>query len=327
MIRNIICLFFIVITCTVISCKPQVPSEYLSEKEMEDYLYDYHLAQAMANQSGNPEKNVVAYESAVLKKHGLTRAEVDSSLVYYSRHTQLLHDIYERLAERLKDEAVAMGESESNLGQYGEDAQGDTANIWRGDRALVFAPQQPYNSYSFSIVADTTFHKGDRVILDFNSLFLYQEGNRNGIAVIAVTFGNDSTASNTLNIMGSQHYTTSVEDADSLGIKEVKGYFLLQAPNSPSESLTTLKLMILQNIRLVRMHVRNRIPRDENTPGSIDMHPLPAQPAEPSVQPRNARPIGTVQPVAGRPVPSPNVPPQKMPNRKFAPVPKEDILK
>ena len=32
----------------VVGCKPTVPSDYLSPSEMEDILYDYHLAVAMA---------------------------------------------------------------------------------------------------------------------------------------------------------------------------------------------------------------------------------------------------------------------------------------
>ncbi len=308
------------------SCKPGVPRGYLSESEMEDYLYDYHLAQAMANQSDHPEEHAVAYETAVLKKHGLTQTEVDSSLAYYSRHTRLLHDIYERLAERFKDEALAMGESEASLGQYGEGgSQGDTASIWRAERNMVFMPRQPYNAYSFSIVADTTFHKGDRIILDFNSLFIYQEGNRNGVAVIAVTFGNDSTASNTLNIMGSQHYTTSIDDADSLGVKAVKGYFLLQAPNSQGESLTTLKLMVLQDIRLVRMHVRNRPPR-ATPPAPSPTHAKPVEGAGPVLQPGRAKAVEALHPAAGGPVPRQSAPLKSGPVRA-TPATKEGVRK
>lgn len=326
MTRNMVGLLAVVAALALASCKPGVPRGYLSESEMEDYLYDYHLAQAMANQSGNPEEHAVAYETAVLKKHGLTQAEVDSSLAYYSRHTRLLHDIYEHLAERLKDEAMAMGESESSLGQYGEGGtQGDTASIWRGEGAMVFMPQQPYNAYSFSMVADTTFHKGDRIILDFNSQFVYQEGNRNGMAVLAVTFGNDSTASNTLNIMGSQHYTTSIDDADSLGIKAVKGYFLLQAPNSPGESLTTLKLMVLQDIRLVRMHVRNRPPRTTApVPAATSVRAEPA--TAPSGRSVQGRGVEAVHPVQGRPVPRQSAP---LPGGsvRATPLPKVEVRK
>ena len=40
--------FLILFTLILIGCKPSVPDGVLSPKEMEDVLYDYHLADAMA---------------------------------------------------------------------------------------------------------------------------------------------------------------------------------------------------------------------------------------------------------------------------------------
>ena len=37
----------------VFSCKPQVPDEYIQPDEFEDILYDFHLADGMANGNGD----------------------------------------------------------------------------------------------------------------------------------------------------------------------------------------------------------------------------------------------------------------------------------
>ena len=37
---------------TMASCKPTVPSRYIQPDDMEDLLYDFHVAQAMADESG-----------------------------------------------------------------------------------------------------------------------------------------------------------------------------------------------------------------------------------------------------------------------------------
>ena len=52
-----------------VGCKPTVPSKYISPGELEDLLYDYHLADAMAQQApGDYAENLVAYREAVMKK-------------------------------------------------------------------------------------------------------------------------------------------------------------------------------------------------------------------------------------------------------------------
>ena len=243
------------------SCKPSLPSDVLSEGKMEEILYDYHLTQAAAETERLSSSDMYAYRLAVLRKHGVTQAQFDSSMVYYTRHTELLQKVYENLYDRLNKEAVSLGATVTELEKFGEQsAKGDTANIWNGTRAMVLPAIDPFNYYSFSMVADTSFHKGDRFLLEFDTKFLMQDGMRNGIALLAIQFANDSVTSQMVRPQNSQHYSLMVEDRDSLGIKKVSGYMMFNNPGDPAGSKTTFKLMIIQNIRLIKMHVRDRQP-------------------------------------------------------------------
>lgn len=243
------------------SCKPSLPSDVLSEGKMEEILYDYHLTQAAAETERISSSDMYAYRLAVLRKHGVTQAQFDSSMVYYTRHTELLQKVYENLYDRLNKEAVSLGATVTELEKFGEQsAKGDTANIWNGARAMVLPAIDPFNYYSFSMAADTSFHKGDRFLLEFDTKFLMQDGMRNGVALLAIQFANDSVTSQMVRPQNSQHYSLMVEDRDSLGIKKVSGYMIFNNPGDPSGSKTTLKLMIIQNIRLIKMHVRDRQP-------------------------------------------------------------------
>lgn len=239
-------------------CKPSIPGDIISQGKMEDILYDYHLAMSMANTNGvgDGEKAII-YREAVLRKYDVTAAEFDSSLFYYMRHTELLHKIYNNLGDRLNDEAIALGANANDMRRFGElTSSGDTTNVWNGSTALVFSPLKPVNYYTFEMVADTSYHKGDCIMLDFESHFIYQDGMRDGLAVLAVQFSNDSVASQVMHVQSSQHYSLQVEDRDRIGIKKIKGYFLLSDGSYAfdNSSSTTMKLMFLEKIRMIRMH-------------------------------------------------------------------------
>ena len=256
-------LMALVVAVLMVSCKPSVPSEYIQKGKMENILFDYHLAKVMFEQEGkNDSLTLLAYQESIFEKYDVTRADFDSSMVYYSRHMQLLHEIYEHLGDRLSKELVAQGGVASGLGQYGDEIAGaDTASIWKGDRSIALTPFPISNSYSFEAKADTSFHKGDRIILDFDAQFIYQMGLREATAVLSVTFMNDSVRTESVHISSSSHFHLQIEDSGMLGIKNVRGYFLLS--NGGNGYSSTIRMCLCYNIKLLRMHVKREA---ETTP-------------------------------------------------------------
>ncbi len=243
-------------------CKPSVPSYVLSPDEMEDLLYDYHLADAMAHEAtGEYASNLVAYRTAVLKKYNVTQEKFDTSMVYYMRHTDRLLSIYEHIADRMQRQAVTLGTSSGELARLSSySATGDTANIWTAEKSIVLIPNRPYNVYSYSLPVDTSFHKGDSFILNMKSDFIFQDGVRDGIAVLAVVYANDSVVSRMTHISFSTNVTIRIDNPDTLAIKELKGYFLLNNGNQSNSSSTTLRVMCLSNIHLLRCHPTKTAP-------------------------------------------------------------------
>lgn len=262
-------------------CKPTTPSGIIPPGEMTDLLYDYHLADAMATSAkGGFAKNVYLYREAVLRKYKVTQAEFDSSMVYYWRHADQLEDIYEDLSARLEDESRAMGSNAALL----SGASGDSANVWSGQRDIILLPTQPYNVFSFDMKTDSTFHRGDQVMLSFNSDFIFQDGIRDAVVVLAVTFTNDSVCQRISHVSSSMPSTITIDDADSLGYKKVSGFFMLSKNDQPGSSMTTLQLACISNIRLFRLRPKNRpaqapvpdrIPVNATLPDSQRMRPSP----------------------------------------------------
>ena len=204
--------------------------------------------------SGEPT-TMIAYKTAVLKKNGVSEAEFDSSMVYYTRHTRLLQKIYESLSTRLSKEALALGASASEINQYSlNSANGDTTNVWTGERSIVFSPYRPFNLSSFTLKTDTTYKAGDNLWLNFDTQFIYQDGSREAIAMLSVKFNNDSVSSQHVYVSTPNHYTLQLSDDKHVGIKEIKGYFILNKGNSSDAYSTSFKLMIISNISLIRIH-------------------------------------------------------------------------
>ena len=241
--------------CLMAACKPGVPREFLQPREMENILYDFHIADGMAIAEGDYSDVAfrrLAYREAVLRKHQVTKAQFDSSLVYYYRHTERLHDIYGNLAKRLDAEAVALGASANELSQFGGAvSQGDTATVWNYRQTVVLMPQAPYNTISFDVKADTAYHEGDKMILSFDTRFIYQDGSRNGVAYLTVCFKNDSIATQVVHLGGDMHFNLQITDDKRIGIKTARGFIHLGRDNSNSPSL---RMLSVTNMKLLRMH-------------------------------------------------------------------------
>ncbi len=256
-----ICKSFVVVVFAVLSivgCKPGIPDKYLQPDEMADILYDYHLAEGIANGSMQDTRDTIAlrtFRASILRKHGVSQADFDSSLVYYTRHTKLLEDIYTKLVDRFNSESVALGGASM---QFGDDiASSDTTNIWGQASSFVLTPFAAANRLTFNLQADSSFYAGDRFMLDFDAAFIYQDGMRDASVVLAVTYANDSTEYVNNSVMSSSHFHLQIDNSGRLPIKSVRGFWLLSSDRSmPSSSQTTLKLLVVSNVKLIRMHTK-----------------------------------------------------------------------
>lgn len=243
------------LACLVASCKPTVPDEYIQPEDMEDILYDYYITQALAGQGQGREAisyNKNMYYYAVLKKHGVTEADFDSSLVYYYLNADRLYDIYVHLSERIGNEAMALGASVGEFNKYSNlSADGDTADIWRESTSLVLMPIPPYDKLTFTIKADSTFKRGDSFLLNFKGDFMYQAGTKDAVVYVAVHYGNDSVSTHVNRVGVSGISQLRIPGDKNNDIKSIDGFIYLSRGNDDSQ---TLKLMFISQIQFVRFH-------------------------------------------------------------------------
>ena len=89
---------FMVLGALLVSCGKDIPEDIIQPAEMEDLLYDYHISVSMGADLPNVT-NVErdALKNYALKKHNVSRALFDSSMVWYTRHADFLYEIYSKL--------------------------------------------------------------------------------------------------------------------------------------------------------------------------------------------------------------------------------------
>jgi len=250
------------VAVVLVSCKPSVPEQYIQPDDMEDLIYDYHLAQGIASQeNGNPDYNNKLTFELVLKKYGYTKAEFDSSLVYYYTRADRLQEIYKHVTTRLDEEAELYGADVNRAPISANSLGGDTTDVWKGKKSLMLLNDRPYHLYQFSQQADTAFHSGDSFMLNLNTTWLMQQGNRQAAVYMAITYENDSITK--------QYATISTSGTTSLRIpyckervKEIKG-FMMCGMRPSNEEANKLCLLFINNIQLFRL-------RHKTNPQAVD---------------------------------------------------------
>ena len=96
-----------VLTVCLSGCRPK---GILHSWEMRHILVDLHKTDALLqtyNLSQASPEDKALYYAQVLQKHGVTQAEFDSSLVWYTAHPQLFDKIYPKVLADLKAEEDA----------------------------------------------------------------------------------------------------------------------------------------------------------------------------------------------------------------------------
>lgn len=249
--KRLLLLSTLLLMLALTSCTVRRPHGILSKSKLEKVLYDYHLARMMGMLSGDSaDFREHLYTDAVLQKYKITQAELDTSLLWYSRHTDDLYNVYENIQKRLDVEARTMGAATSASNVFARlSSTGDTANVWNGSASYILTSKNFNNRFSFYLRADTSFYPEDRFLWHFNSHFVFSSGSRNATASLSVWYDNDSVSSQTQRVFGEGDFSIEVKAVAGHKIKAVSGFVYLNVPWSEDQ-----KLLIITQPSLVRYH-------------------------------------------------------------------------
>lgn len=262
--KNILLLFLV--SLIVMACENITrPAGVLSAGDFEDVLYDIHMSHYL--EFDKPVGDTLSYEAHryaltldVLKKHDVTQAEWDSSMVYYTRHSPQLKEIYDNLYERLSLVAESSGASVG-------DGSTDSTDIWKSDRQLLLTSQRSNCTMQWTIKTDTLLKAGDKLCLEYLLLFLNKQTQNRLMTVLTIRLNNDSVI--VRNQVSSQTgiYSMNIEDDKKIGIKSVSGYFMLMHPQTAmlgnvedAKQINNTQIVEVTNIKLTHQSIAAPLP-------------------------------------------------------------------
>ena len=239
------------------ACQVKRPKDVLPDAKMENVLYDYHIAKAMGEETPyNESYKRLLYIESVFKKHGITKADFDSSMVWFARNPQILTKIYEKVNLRLKAERdginhlIALRDHKPK-----ESLPGDSIDVWIGQHICQLTGMPLDNKLTFTLPADTNFH--DRDTLRWNVGFRFYNGTPDSLhaplMAMQIKYENDSVINGMLKVKDAGIETISLF-ADTLGkIKEVRGFIYYPMQKVPQP-------LLIDRISLMRYHAADSIP-------------------------------------------------------------------
>ena len=236
------------ITCLALlsSCGKEIPDEIIQPSKMEKVLYDYHLTMGMSDNSKNTEKE--ARKKYIFQKHGITAADFDSSMVWYTRESQELMSIYENLNKRFKREyehveRLLESREEANTRSF---ASGDTVDVWMKENILWFTKFPLNNRLTFEIKTDSTFHPKDAFDWNMDYYFMTEGEAIMGLNVI---YENDSVIGMTKSITESGPQSIYLHTDSAYNIKSLNGFVYIPQNQAKQPNI------LLHKINLTRYHM------------------------------------------------------------------------
>ena len=244
------CLCIVAFVAALTGCRVERPKNVISPTKLEDVLYDYHLAQVMASDlNGDEVYKRALYMEYVYDKHHITRAQLDSSLVWYARNPNELSRIYERLQARADREMEYIKARQALSELRGpHPVEGDSADLWYDNRLLVLTAAPLDNRRIFTVPSDSNFHLCDTIEWLFDALFIPSDTvPRYAVASLLLRYNNDSLLARDVVMRTDTAVRIVLQNTDSVKMKEVKASVYFSSPHADDH-------VLISHNRLMRYH-------------------------------------------------------------------------
>lgn len=237
------------------SCRLHRPADVLSPKEMEKYLYDFHLAQAIISGLPQDEKyKSGALDDWALAKNGITRERLETSLVWYTRYPGEFAKIYKKLNRRIEQEYKESQNFKARAERRSFSvSDGDSISLWYLDSVALLNSSCYMSRLMMEQIGDATFKPGDTIVWNGTATVLCADtlaGTRLYMALTLVYNDSISTADTVVYETSSCPVTLSLttDTARSLESARFLAQFLENSENDRRG------MAVISGIGMIRYH-------------------------------------------------------------------------
>jgi len=165
---------YLVCLCSIllvgVSCIDR-PDYVLDEDQMVDLLVDVHKAEGLIEMQavhGSDQNYQKAIMAAVLVEHGVSRAQYDSSLMWYAGNLKQLVRIYNHVDERLLEEHDKWSTLTTDSRDFSTSEAGDSVQLWSMRNYLSLDRSRFLEKHFWELESDSNFRKGDTLKWTFD---------------------------------------------------------------------------------------------------------------------------------------------------------------
>jgi hypothetical protein len=206
------------------------PKGVLSQHDMINVLTDLHKLDGSMNAKGLPYNQFDLkneYYISVLQKYGITQAEFDSSLVWYSKNPKNFDKIYDKVLEQLTDL-----QNDINKGKYHPVDSTELAKIkipiWNKQTKFSLTKDSARTHLNFEI-PDQNFMLGDVYILKFLQRIAPEDSSTNPLIRFQINYANGrvrGVIKKTNNDGITRRFTLRISSIHPSKIKSISGELL-----------------------------------------------------------------------------------------------------
>lgn len=211
------------------ACRINRPSDVLSPKEMEKYLYDYHLAQGIISNLPQDRKyEFQALNDWALAKNGFSNEQIERSLVWYTRYPGEFAKIYKKLNRRIDAEYKESQNIKARIEKRSFSVgSGDSVSLWYLDSVTILNSSRYMSRLTMEQIGGESFQPYDTV-------------RWNGIVTL---FCSDSVSSSRLYLAMTLAYKDSISTLDTVLYGPSSGPVFMSLVLDQSKSMESVRFL------------------------------------------------------------------------------------
>lgn len=262
------------------------PDGVMSKSEMVDFLTDLHKLDGALATNGigsSQDRENIYYYNSLLKKHEITKANFDSSLVWYSRNPKNFEKIYAQVVENLTefDKEVKSGKFNPVDSAALRHSQ---QNIWIKPTRYAFTKDSARTQVEFTIQNPLLQWK-DYYTLSFIQRIVPRDSSSGQFILLRINYSGgiaDSVYASAHNDSILRRYTLSLPARKQRRIESITGKLL------GSKSYNGKMGALIDSIKLIRIY--DAVAQDSiNRVINLIENPVSVVPSEPIIEKKRLR--------------------------------------